>query len=579
MMIERNVLVASQNWDSGILGCFGSQAGFERVSNLSCSKFINYMRGIVMSYISIEKSDSRYEALKKGFNQRWPSEGAEAKAIFVCRTVDEAQKALQRAIFSGLRPTIRSGGHCYEGFVSNNPDGVIIDVGLLTELSIDETTYCVGAGNQNWDGYLNLFKLTGSAPPGGSCYSVGTGGHVVGGGYGLLSRLHGLTVDWLQAVELLTVDSTGRVRQQLVSASNEPELFKLCRGGGGGNVGIITSYHFDPLPKAPAQVALLFKQYPWSQFAKDKEKFRSFLKTYSRYMKDADTDPETYGLFTLFKLTHISAGNIGLVVQYTDRNGKLDNIQPLLDLINALDSIAESTSVSAYIPGTGPNPITPSKQPLRVAGGELPAGAVVYDWLYATQTVNGSGNNQRGKYKSSYMKEAFTDNEIEAIFHHLVEVNPGDSDFSQSLVQVDSYGGAINHKFEGNNGFDPNANSTAVFQRNSVLKLQYQTYWTDQAQDQKHTQWLRDFFYAVHQADGYNGTPYPESMANPNSRYEGCYIGYPDIDMLTGQVSGVPNYNWGELYYGNKYNELVAIKNKYDPGGIFQFSMALGARP
>jgi FAD/FMN-containing dehydrogenase len=37
--------------------------------------------------------------------------------------------------------------------------------------------------------------------PGGSCYSVGAGGHICGGGYGLLSRKYGLTVDHLVAVQ------------------------------------------------------------------------------------------------------------------------------------------------------------------------------------------------------------------------------------------------------------------------------------------------------------------------------------------------------------------------------------------
>ena len=533
-----------------------------------------------MSYISIGKNDSRYETLKKGFNQRWPADGAEASAIYVCRSVDDARQALEHAVHAGLRPTIRSGGHCYEGFVSNNPGGVIIDVGFLTELDVDALGVArVGAGNQNWDAYVNMYKLTGRVPPAGSCYSVGAGGHIVAGGYGLLSRLHGLTVDWLRAVEILTVGTDGQVEHKLASASSDPELFKLCRGGGGGNVGIITSYHFDPLPRAPTQVALLIKQYPWSQFAGDREKFRAFVKAYGDFMKTSDTDPETYGLFTLFKLTHISAGNIGLVIQYTDRNGKLDNIQPLLDLVGVMDSVAKGAATSTYLPGTASIPFAQQHQSLRVVGGDLPAGTLVYDWLYATQTVNSSGNNQRGKYKSSYMKESFTDHEIDVLFHYLAEVNAADSDFAQSLVQVDSYGGAINHRFGGNNGFDPSANDTAAFQRNSVMKLQYQTYWTDRAQDQKHTRWLRDFYYEVHHADGYNGTPYPASVAKPNSRYEGCYIGYPDIDMLTGRQHGAANYHWGELYYGSLYDELVAIKNKYDPQKIFRFSMSLGAQP
>ena len=62
------------------------------------------------------------------------------------------------------------------------------------------------AGNQNWDGYVGLYKLTGKTVPGGSCYSVGAGGHISGGGYGLLSRRQGLTVDWLSAVDILLAD-------------------------------------------------------------------------------------------------------------------------------------------------------------------------------------------------------------------------------------------------------------------------------------------------------------------------------------------------------------------------------------
>ncbi|MFP3663308.1 FAD-binding protein, partial [Burkholderia sp. SIMBA_043] len=56
--------------------------------------------------------------------------------------------------------------------------------------------FAAASGNQNWDGYLDLYKTANRTLPGGSCYSVGSGGHIVGGGYGLLSRLHGLTVDW-----------------------------------------------------------------------------------------------------------------------------------------------------------------------------------------------------------------------------------------------------------------------------------------------------------------------------------------------------------------------------------------------
>jgi hypothetical protein len=64
-------------------------------------------------------------------------------------------------------------------------------------------------------------------------------------------------------------------------------------------------------------------------------------------------------------------------------------------------------------------------------------------WLSATQSLNGSGPNQRGKYKSAYVKRSFTAREAQRMYAHLTKTVAG-VDLSQSLVQVDSYGGAIN---------------------------------------------------------------------------------------------------------------------------------------
>jgi FAD/FMN-containing dehydrogenase len=82
----------------------------------------------------------------------------------------------------------------------NSPSEVlsIIDIGQLTGMEYDESggirsifdssqggyKFRVAAGNQNWNGYVALYKESGKTIPGGSCYSVGAGGHICGGGYG-----------------------------------------------------------------------------------------------------------------------------------------------------------------------------------------------------------------------------------------------------------------------------------------------------------------------------------------------------------------------------------------------------------
>ena len=57
-------------------------------------------------------------------------------------------------------------------------------------------------------------------------------------------------------------------------------------------------------------------------------------------------------------------------------------------------------------------------------------------WLFATQTLNGSGPN-RGKYKSAYMLRAFPEHQIEAMWQHLTELR---HPYPQALLQVDLYG-------------------------------------------------------------------------------------------------------------------------------------------
>src|SRR5581483_10324103 len=84
----------------------------------------------------------------------------------------------------------------------------------------------------------------GVAIPAGTCPSVGIGGHALGGGFGLASRAWGLASDNLVSVQIVTAD--GKV---LVADTNHhADLFWACRGGGGGNFGIVTRMTFRTHP-------------------------------------------------------------------------------------------------------------------------------------------------------------------------------------------------------------------------------------------------------------------------------------------------------------------------------------------
>jgi hypothetical protein len=540
------------------------------------------------SPIEVVPSDPRYDALRRGFNQRWI---AQPDYVVVATTAEDVVAAV--ATFLGnpanaeRRITVRSGGHCYENFVSSKDVGVIIDVSQMNRVYFDPkmNAYCIEAGATNWHSTTQLYRSTGLALPGGSCYSVGLGGHISGGGYGLLSREFGLTVDYLYAVEVVTVadgknpkitvaseDSTGGLR----------DLWWAHTGGGGGNFGVITRYWFRDLPEPPAQVLARSVAWEWKAFLKRPDLFKSLVRRYGQFFEyeNAGRLPDSFrgytyrDMFTLLKLTHVSNGKVGLTIQLDGtRQDSADRLAAFLNWITE----GFTTDGTHHVDET----------PLDVAMGEHPAQGALFiptrlPWLTATQSLNDSGPNRCGKYKSAYMTKGFTDYQIEAILRHLTDSSYSNPD---ALVQVDSYGGRIN---------DAAPEDTAVPQRSSVLKLQYQAYWswgTDADSDGvfdyrdaeldpeiagPHLRWIRNFYQDVYRpTGGVPAVPDPALPATKTSNTDGCYINYPDVDISDEHLntSGQP---WHRLYYKDSYPRLQQAKKLWDPHNIFRHGQSIG---
>ena len=471
--------------------------------------------------------DSRYPTLVRGFNQRFIGT---PKYVEVCGGVDQVLQTVQRAFDKNLRITVRGGGHCYENFVSGNDGGVIIDLSPLHAVYKEKKgeLYCVEGGCTLWNVYTQLYKEYGRTIPGGSCYSVGVGGHVLGGGYGLLSRLHGLTVDYLDGVELVRVNEQGkaeiiRVRRDS-KHQDERDLFWAHQGGGGGNFGIVTKYWFKDPPLAPGFAYLASIAWDWD--ALNQELFTELVTKYGDFFKrHSRVDSPYKGLFALLHLTQKAATQIVLTVQYVGDKPKL--IDQFIDAMKLTGLEHGPQRVPVGYHHMVPHGSRPGKMP----------------WLDATQTLNPSGPNQRGKYKSAYMVKPFPKHQIEVMWEYLT-----DQDYSnhQALLQVDSYGCQIN-------AVAPDA--TAVPQRSSIMKLQYQTYWTEPKEDETNLAWMRSFYTAMYGPEG----PYPDGIL------DGCYVNYPDVDLV----------NWQYLYYKDNYARLQRVKQKWDPLNIFNHKQSI----
>ena len=78
----------------------------------------------------------------------------------------------------------------------------------------------------------------------GTVSHTGVGGLTLGGGFGRLARTHGLALDNLVGVDIVTAD--GLLRH--ASAGENPDLYWAVRGGG-GNFGIVTKMGFRLMPQ------------------------------------------------------------------------------------------------------------------------------------------------------------------------------------------------------------------------------------------------------------------------------------------------------------------------------------------
>lgn len=186
----------------------------------------------------LRQSDADYENYRTLFNSRIRRSPA---VIAVCQTEAGVQKAVLRARQEGLAVSIKSGGHHFEGY-SSNDGGMCIDLTLMSQLRLIKGGRVLAEPSVRLMQVYETLMPQGRLLPTGSCAMVGLSGITLGGGYGLFSREHGLSCDWLRRARI--VDGHGRVHE----VQDGTELMWALRGGGGGGLGVVTELEFDTVP-------------------------------------------------------------------------------------------------------------------------------------------------------------------------------------------------------------------------------------------------------------------------------------------------------------------------------------------
>ena len=203
----------------------------------------------------LRRPSAGYAAAARVFDSHYAS----VRPLAVVQPLDAKDVAatVRWARTHGVPIVAKSGGHSYGGY-STVANGVVVDLSRLAAVGLAAGRATIAAGARLGTIYGAL-DAGGVAIPAGTCPSVGIGGHVLGGGFGLASRAWGLASDNLVSVQIVTADGATLVADRI----HHPDLFWACRGGGGGNFGIATRFVFRTHPVSHG--AYFVATWPWAQ--------------------------------------------------------------------------------------------------------------------------------------------------------------------------------------------------------------------------------------------------------------------------------------------------------------------------
>ncbi|MCQ6556747.1 FAD-binding protein [Streptomyces sp. C10-9-1] len=493
----------------------------------------------VLGPVVLGPEDPRYvELTTRGYNGRFT--GA-PDVVHLVGSAGQAVRAVEEAARAGARVAVRSGGHCFEGFVDDPAVRVLIDVSEMAAVTYDpeRRAFAVESGATLGRVYRTLYLGWGVTLPGGGCPSVGVGGHVAGGGYGALSRRYGLVVDHLYGVEVAVADRSGRGR--LVTATRdstgaERELWWAHTGGGGGNFGVVTRYLFRSpgaaggpeglLPRPPAAVRSVSVGWQWRDL--DRAAFTRLLRAHGEWhRRHAGLDSPYAELSSGLTLGHRTSGRITADAALdADRPGSRE----------LLDAFAAELTAAAGVPHTAATSTTPWLKSV-LGGVQWPGGA-------------------RFKSKSTLLRKPWNDRQIGVLHDHL---GRGGEEFATAAVYLTFLGGRIN-------AIHPDA--TAMPHRDCLFSAVHESLWGEEEQTERQMAWVRDLYRGLHADTG--GVPVP------NAANGGAYVNYPDTDLADPRwnTSEVP---WSTLYHRGQYERLRRVKERWDPLDLFRH--ALGVRP
>jgi FAD/FMN-containing dehydrogenase len=166
--------------------------------------------------------------------------------VVAARTAADVAAAVAFARDNRLRLVVKGGGHSYLG-TSSAPDSLMVWTHAMNEIVLHDRftaqgcngarpAVSVGGGALWMQTYNKVTTVGGRYVQGGGCGTVGVAGLLQGGGFGSYSKNYGLAAASLLEAEIVTADGAVRI----ANACTNPDLFWGLKGGGGGTFGVVT---------------------------------------------------------------------------------------------------------------------------------------------------------------------------------------------------------------------------------------------------------------------------------------------------------------------------------------------------
>jgi FAD/FMN-containing dehydrogenase len=357
-----------------------------------------------------------------------------------CRRTEDVRACVDFAREQQVRLSVKGGGHSYAGKTVGD-GGLLVDLSLMKGIRVNaEARTAIVEPGVTCGELDRAAQEHGLATPTPTVSSVGVIGAALSGGSGYLSRKHGLTLDNVISIDIVTADG----REITASEREHPDLFWALRGAG-ANFGIATSVRLR-LHDVAREVLAGQIIYPF-------DKAEALLKVYRDFMAQAPEDLQCYPF--MFRIPPIDAFP-----------GQFHG-QPALDFVFChLDARAAD-----------------AVQPLRGLGDTILD--VVGPLAYTAVQQGFDANLPQGQryYSRAHLLAELSDRAISTITGHVIAMKG-----AFTAAYLEPYGGAIGRV---------GVSETAFHGRRAAYSLHVMAGWMDAGDDDAVMVWARAFHEAM----------------------------------------------------------------------------------